>query len=150
MRPRRGPGSDAAVDKQPGEFRRSQSWIGGSRPGNAALVLPPATLAAECISALESFIHADTPDLPLLVKAGFVPVQFETIHPFLDGNGRVDRLLIALMLCESRALRLPTLYFSLFFETPRAACYDLLHESTEPVVRCRAEFYSGGSSAFRR
>jgi Fic family protein len=83
-------------DKDPGTFRRSQNWIGGTRPGNALFVPPPPHRVMECLGALESFIHTDTPDLPLLVKAALVHVQFETIHPFLDGNGRLGRFLTAM------------------------------------------------------
>jgi len=82
--------------KSPGEFRTSQNWIGGTRPGNAAYVPPPITELADCLNAFENFIHADTPGLPPLIKAGLLHVQFETIHPFLDGNGRLGRLLISL------------------------------------------------------
>ena len=118
----RGRGSD----KHPGEFRRSQNWIGGSRPGNAVFVPPPHTFVAQCISDLEKFIHAGSTELPLLVKSGMLHVQFETIHPFLDGNGRVGRLLITLYLCSSGILREPLLYLSLYFKKHRARYYDLL------------------------
>src|ERR1035437_3678124 len=86
--------------KQPGEFRLSQNWIGGSRPGNAAFVPPPPELVLDCMGKLELFLHEEQSDLPVLIKAGLVHVQFETIHPFLDGNGRLGRLLITFMLCE--------------------------------------------------
>jgi Fic family protein len=112
--------------KHPGEFRRSQNWIGGSRPGNAAFVPPPPELVMECMSSLERFLHLKRPDLPLLIKAGLVHVQFETIHPFLDGNGRLGRLLITFLLCAQGAIREPILYLSLYFKTHRAAYYDLL------------------------
>lgn len=85
-------------DKQPGEFRRSQNWIGGSRPGNAVFVPPPPELVMECMGALELFLHEQRPDIPLLIRAGLVHVQFETIHPFLDGNGRTGRLVLNLIL----------------------------------------------------
>ena len=85
----------------PGEFRRSQNWIGGSRPGNAAFVPPPPNHVQDCMADLERFIHATDDRLPVLVKAGLAHVQFETIHPFLDGNGRLGRLLITLMLCDA-------------------------------------------------
>ena len=113
-------------DKTPGEFRRSQNWIGGTRPGNAAFVPPPPERVMECMGDLEKFLHDDRPDLPPLVKAGLVHVQFETIHPFLDGNGRLGRLLITFLLCASGALREPILYLSLYFKTHRRMYYDLL------------------------
>lgn len=112
--------------QDPGEFRRSQNWVGGSRPGNAAYVPPPPQYVAECMSDLERFLHADTPGVPLLVKAGLAHVQFETIHPFLDGNGRLGRLLITLFLCERKVLRDPLLYLSLYLKANRSTYYDLL------------------------
>jgi fido (protein-threonine AMPylation protein) len=87
------------ADKMPGEFRRSQNWIGGTRPGNAVYVPPPPDRLIECLDTFEKFLHRDDEDMPVLVKAGMAHVQFETIHPFLDGNNRVGRLLITLMLC---------------------------------------------------
>jgi len=113
-------------DKQPGEFRRSQNWIGGTRPGNAHFVPPPPEKLMETMGALELFLHEERPDLPVLVKAGLVHVQFESIHPFLDGNGRVGRLLIVFQLCASGVLREPILYPSLFFKTHRQQYYGLL------------------------
>ena len=115
----RGRGSD----KDPGEFRRSQVWIGGTRPGNAAFVPPPHHLVAECMSDLERFLHHDATGLPVLVRAGLAHVQFETIHPFLDGNGRVGRLLITFLLCHAGVLREPLLYLSLYFKQHRPAYY---------------------------
>jgi Fic family protein len=113
-------------NKEPGEFRRSQNWIGGTRPGNAAFVPPPPDRVMECMGQLELFLHEESPRLPLLIKAGLVHVQFETIHPFLDGNGRLGRLLITFLLCAGGALHEPILYLSLFFKTHRQAYYDLL------------------------
>ncbi|MGC9951241.1 MAG: Fic family protein [Bryobacteraceae bacterium] len=113
-------------DKLPGEFRRSQNWIGGTRPGNAHFVPPPPDKVMETMGALELFLHADRPDLPVLVKAGLVQVQFESIHPFLDGNGRAGRLLIVFLLCAAGALREPILYLSLYFKTHRRRYYELL------------------------
>lgn len=113
-------------EKQPGEFRRSQNWIGGSRPGNAVFVPPPPDLVLDCMSNLEIFLHQQRPDLPLLIKAGLVHVQFESIHPFLDGNGRLGRLLITFLLCAHGVLREPILYLSLYFKKHRDAYYDLL------------------------
>ena len=97
----------------PGEFRRSQNWIGGTRPGNAAFVPPPAGDVLECMSRLERFLNDLPEPTPVLLKAALAHVQFETIHPFLDGNGRVGRLLIILLLCEQQVLREPMLYLSL-------------------------------------
>jgi Fic family protein len=112
--------------KAPGEFRRSQNWIGGSRPGNAAFVPPPHIEVEACMADLERFLHAREDGLPLLVRAGLAHVQFETIHPFLDGNGRVGRLLITLLLCANGVLREPLLYLSLHFKRHRATYYELL------------------------
>lgn len=113
--------------KSPGEFRRSQNWIGGTRPGNAHYVPPPHTAVEDCMAALERFLHAED-GLPVLVRAGLAHVQFETIHPFLDGNGRVGRLLITFLLCHAGVLREPLLYLSLHFKQHRAAYYELLDQ----------------------
>lgn len=113
-------------DKHPGEFRTSQNWIGGTRPGNAAFVPPPPEDVIECMGALETFLHRDLPEMPLLVKAALAHVQFETIHPFLDGNGRLGRLLITFLLCAAGAIREPILYLSLYFKTHRQRYYELL------------------------
>jgi Fic family protein len=113
-------------NKTPGEFRRSQNWIGGTRPGNAAFVPPPPNRLMECLDPFEKFLHDDKGSLPLLVRLGLIHVQFESIHPFLDGNGRLGRLLITLLLCEKKALREPLLYLSLFFKTHRDHYYNLL------------------------
>lgn len=113
-------------NKGPGEFRRSQNWIGGTRPGNAAFVPPPPHKLMECLGALEKFLHDDPVPTPLLIKAALAHVQFETIHPFLDGNGRVGRLLITLLFCAEDALSEPMLYLSLYFKTHRRTYYDLL------------------------
>lgn len=112
--------------KDPGEFRRSQNWIGGTRPGNATFVPPPHHLVPDCMTALERFLHAEDDGLPILVRAGLAHVQFETIHPFLDGNGRVGRLLITLMLCNAGVLREPLLYLSLYLKERRNTYYNLL------------------------
>ena len=114
-------------DKDPGEFRRSQNWVGGTRLGNAAFVPPPHTAVPECMTALERFLHAKEDGLPVLLRAGLAHVQFETIHPFLDGNGRVGRLLITLLLCQAGVLRQPLLYLSLYFKQHRDTYYDLLN-----------------------
>ena len=115
-------------DKAPGEFRRSQNWIGGRRPGTARFVPPPVSSVVDCMSDLERFLHGDDNRLPLLLRAGLAHVQFETIHPFLDGNGRVGRLLIALMLHNGAVLREPLLYLSLYFKQHRDDYYGLLNE----------------------
>lgn len=112
--------------KQPGEFRRTQNWIGGTRPGNALFVPPPPELVMELMSHLESFIHDDKVEIPSLIKAGLVHVQFETIHPFLDGNGRLGRLLITFILCAQGILKEPILYLSLYFKSHRSRYYELL------------------------
>ncbi|MFA7656484.1 Fic family protein [Acidithiobacillus thiooxidans] len=114
-------------NQTPGEFRRSQNWIGGTRPGNAAFVPPPAEEVLECMSKLELFLHDQPEPTPVLLKAALAHVQFETIHPFLDGNGRLGRLLIALLLCEQKVLREPMLYLSLYFKTHRQHYYELLN-----------------------
>ena len=113
-------------DKIPGEFRRSQNWIGGTRPGNAVFVPPPPDRVVECMAGLERFLHDQPERTPVLIKAALAHVQFETIHPFLDGNGRLGRLLIPLLLHSEGALREPILYMSLYFKTHRQTYYDLL------------------------
>jgi Fic family protein len=117
---RKGRGSS----KQPGEFRSTQNWIGGTRPGNALFVPPPPSELMACLDNFEKFLHDET--TPALIRAALAHVQFETIHPFLDGNGRLGRLLITLMLCADGALKAPMLYLSLFFKTRRQQYYDLL------------------------
>ena len=111
----------------PGEFRRSQNWIGGTRPGNAIFVPPPAEEVLACMGTLELFLHDKPEPTPVLLKAALTHVQFETIHPFLDGNGRLGRLLITLLLCEQKMLREPMLYLSLYFKTHRQHYYELLN-----------------------
>jgi len=117
--------------KQPGEFRQSQNWIGGSRPGNATFVPPPPDKVPDCMANLESYFHQGSPSTPLLIKAALVHVQFETIHPFLDGNGRIGRLLITLLLCSEGALVQSTLYLSLYLKRNRQLYYELLQEVRE-------------------
>lgn len=112
--------------KLPGEFRRSQNWIGGTRPGNALFVPPPVDYLDRCLSDFEHFLHDNS--LPVLIKAGLAHVQFETIHPFLDGNGRLGRLLITLLLCENNILDEPILYLSLYLKQHRQTYYNLLQE----------------------
>lgn len=112
--------------KQPGEFRQSQNWIGGSRPGIAAFVPPPHDALPDCLAAWERFLHEPKEAMDTLTKAALTHVQFETLHPFLDGNGRVGRLLIPLLLRADGLLSQPLLYLSLYFKQHRAAYYDLL------------------------
>jgi len=118
----RGRGSD----KQPGEFRSSQNWIGGTRPGNAGFVPAPPHLVQDCMAWLERFLHDDAFQYSPLVRAALAHVQFETIHPFLDGNGRVGRLLIAMVLHHEGVLRQPLLYLSLYLKQNRTEYYRLL------------------------
>ena len=117
--------------KQPGEFRTSQNWIGGTRPGNADFVPPPPERLRECLDAFEKFLHNDAVKLPVLVKVALAHVQFETIHPFLDGNGRLGRLLITLILCQEGILKVPLLYLSLYFKVNRKAYYAHLQSIRE-------------------
>lgn len=113
--------------RSPGEFRKSQNWIGGTRPGDAQFVPPPPHLILELMSNLEKFIHHPPDMMPSVIKAGIAHAQFETIHPFLDGNGRIGRLLITLMLCQEKVLEKPLLYLSLFFKKNRPAYYEALN-----------------------
>ena len=115
------------ANKQPGELRRSQNWIGGTRPGNAVFVPSPPEELPALLSDLEKYVHAEN-GLPPLVRIGFAHVQFETIHPYLDGNGRIGRLLIALLLEHWKQLSAPLLYLSLFFKRHRTEYYRLLGE----------------------
>lgn len=119
------PGGDS---KTPGELRRSQVWIGGTRLGNAAFVPPPASEVAECLTQLERFLNDVPQPTSPLIKAALAHVQFETIHPYLDGNGRIGRLLIVLQLVADGVLREPMLYPSLFFKQHRALYYELLND----------------------
>lgn len=118
--------SGRGSDKAPGEFRRSQNWLGGTRPGNARYVPPPWEEVEAAMSALERFLHDDPSPSPVLIKAALAHVQFETIHPFLDGNGRVGRLLMTLLLVEQGVLRRPLLYLSLYLKRNRDAYYEHL------------------------
>jgi len=117
--------------KSPGEFRSSQNWIGGTRVGNARFVPPPPQEVTPCLDRLEKFLNDEPEKNNPLLKAALAHVQFETIHPFLDGNGRVGRLLIMLLLCAEGTLRQPLLYLSLFFKTHRNLYYDLLNQIRE-------------------
>ncbi len=113
-------------DKRPGEFRTSQNWIGGTRPGNAIYVPPPPHEVLPAMGALEKFVHGEPVQTATLIKTGLVHAQFESIHPFLDGNGRVGRLLIPLLLHTEGALAYPLLYLSLYFKQRRAEYYEAL------------------------
>lgn len=114
-------------NQDPGQFRTSQNWIGGSRPGNARFVPPPPQEVVPAMSDLEKFLHDDPVATPILFKAGLVHAQFETIHPFLDGNGRLGRLLVTLLLCgEDRVLSKPLLYLSLYLKRNRDEYYERL------------------------
>jgi Fic family protein len=123
--------SGRGARSRPGEFRTSQNWIGGSRPGNALFVPPPPDQVMPCLDRLERFLHDEADGLPPLIRAGLAHAQFETIHPFLDGNGRLGRLIITLMLCSSGVLSRPLLYLSLFFKQHRDDYYRLLQEVRE-------------------
>jgi Fic family protein len=123
----RGRGSD----KTPGEFRSTQNWVGGTRPGNAYFVPPPPTHLMEALDKFEKFLHDKKVKLPALIKAALAHVQFETIHPFLDGNGRLGRLLITFILCIEGVLKEPLLYLSLYFKINRRAYYDHLQSVRE-------------------
>lgn len=119
-------GKGRGSGKTPGEFRRSQNWIGGTRPGNALFVPPPHDHVPELMGRLELFLQDERNDLPILIKAGLAHVQFETIHPFLDGNGRLGRLLITFLLCADGVLSEPLLYLSLYLKARRNEYYELL------------------------
>jgi Fic family protein len=118
-------------NKNPGEFRTSQNWIGGSRPGNALFVPPPAEKLMDCLDNFEKFLHDEKVKMPILIRAAIAHVQFETIHPFLDGNGRIGRLLITLMLCNDGILKQPSLYLSLYFKAHRQEYYNHLQNIRE-------------------
>ena len=122
--------------RAPGEIRRSQNWIGGTRPGNAVYVPPPPHLLGGLLGTLEKYIHEDD-SLPPLARAGLLHVQFEAIHPYLDGNGRIGRLLITLLLEHWKLLDIPLLYLSLYFKRHRAEYYRLLN-----AVRTDGDFES--------
>jgi Fic family protein len=129
-------------DKAPGEFRRTQNWLGGTRPGNARFVPPPAHEVLAAMGDLEKFLHGPT---PILLKAALAHVQFETIHPFLDGNGRVGRLLITLLLCAEKVLQQPLLYLSLFFKQHRDVYYEHLQRvRTEGAWEAWLDFFLEG------
>ncbi len=133
------------ASKAPGEFRTTQNWIGGTRPGNARFVPPPAHEVMPAMGALERFLHDDPVETPILIKAALAHAQFETIHPFLDGNGRVGRLLITLLLCAQGVLSRPLLYLSLYLKRNRDAYYSCLQRvRTEGVWEEWLEFFLEG------
>lgn len=132
-------------DKALGEFRRTQNWLGGTRPDNARFIPPPPSEVVPAMSDLERFLHGDPEPTPVLVKAAVAHAQFETIHPFLDGNGRVGRLLITLLLCSEKVLQQPLLYLSLYFKQNRDAYYDHLQRvRTHAAWEEWLEFFLGG------
>lgn len=132
-------------EKLPGEFRTSQNWIGGSRPGNAAFVPPPPDRVMECLGDLEKFLHNDPVRTPPLMKAALAHAQFETIHPFLDGNGRIGRLLVPFILCSEGILQEPMLYPSLYLKEHRSTYYDLLQRTrTEGDWEAWTQFFVHG------
>jgi len=146
------------ADKQPGAIRTSQNWIGGTRPGNAVFVPPPHDAVPDALAKLDRWIHAND-KLPPLVRAGLAHVQFETIHPFLDGNGRIGRLLIALLVEHWKLLDQPLLYLSLSFKRHRADYYRALLEVrttgdwerwTAFFLRCVCEAANDGVDAAKR
>lgn len=150
--------STRGADKQPGTIRTSQNWIGGSRPGNALFVPPPANEVPKALADLERWIHSNDL-LPPLVRAGLAHAQFETIHPFLDGNGRIGRLLITLLLEQWGFLESPLLYLSLAFKRHRAEYYQRLLEVrtqgdwegwTSFYLQCVRESADDGVNAARR
>lgn len=115
------------ASKAPGEFRRTPVWVGGPSPDRAQFVPPPADRLLDCMDSLEKFLHATDDGISPLARAALAHVQFETIHPFLDGNGRLGRLLIVLMLCDAGLLDEPSLYLSLFFKARREDYYERLN-----------------------
>jgi Fic family protein len=145
-------------EKSPGQVRSTQNWIGGTRPGNAHFVPPPPDAVPEALAALDSWLHRDDP-LPLLVRIGLVHVQFETIHPFLDGNGRIGRLLVTLLFEHWNLLSLPILYLSLAFKQHRTEYYqrlDLVRSEgdwegwTQFFLECVRDSANDGVDAARR
>ncbi len=117
--------------KTPGEFRKDPVWVGGWDPTQAVLMPPPYTYVPSCMASFEQFLQSDYSGIPAIAKAAIAHVQFETIHPFLDGNGRMGRLLITLMLCQASVLRQPLLYLSLYLKQNRDEYYSLLNHVRE-------------------
>jgi Fic family protein len=136
-------------EKSPGEFRSSQNWVGGSRPGNAAYVPPPAHELLPLLGGMEKFLH--NTEITPVIKAGLVHAQFESIHPFYDGNGRLGRLLITFILCAEGVLCKPMLYLSLYFKQNRNEYYERLQKvRTEGAWESWMEFYLEGVAAVAR
>ena len=132
------------AQKQPGEFRSSQNWIGGARPGNASFVPPPPTHLDACLTNFEQYLHQPTNPV---VKAALAHLQFETIHPFLDGNGRLGRLLTTLLLCSAGVITEPVLYLSLYLKRHRSTYYELLQAvRTRGVWEDWVEFFLMGAT----
>jgi len=137
--------SGRGSEKMPGDFRTSQNWISGTRPGNAKFVPAPPSEVMPCMGELEKFIHERQSHMQILLRAALVHVQFETIHPFLDGNGRLGRLLITLLLCAEGILQEPLLYLSLYFKQNREMYYDLLQRvRTEGDWESWIDFFLSG------
>lgn len=139
-------GARASQLSHPGEFRSSQNWIGGTMPSNAIFVPPPpGDILHKAIADLERFIH-DKSTIPPLIKAALLHAQFETIHPFNDGNGRTGRLLITLFLWQEKLLELPLLYLSEFFKKHQSIYYDLLqaYRDTPPSIESWINFFLDG------
>ncbi|MFH0920264.1 MAG: Fic family protein [Fibrobacterota bacterium] len=135
--------SGRGMAKQPGEYRRSQNWLGDTRPGNARFVPAPPDEVPALMADLEKFIHESGYQTPVLIKAALAHVQFETIHPFLDGNGRLGRMLITLLLYSEGVLREPLLYLSLYFKANRTQYYELLQRvRTEGDWEAWIEFFA--------
>src|SRR5215471_3168166 len=131
--------------------RSASNWIGGSRPGNAVFVPAPPERMMECLDHFEHFFYDEQHKLPVLVEVGLIHVQFETIHPFLDRNGRLGRLLITLLLCAKGVLREPLLYLSLYFKTHRQRYYDFLQRvRTKGVWEEWIEFFLEGTETTAR
>ncbi len=127
---RKGRGSD----RSSGEFRRTQNWVGGTRPGNAIFIPPPPEKVIECMGTLEKFLHDRPVKTPILIKAALAHVQFESIHPFLDENGRLGRLLITFLLCAQGSLNCPMLYLSLFLRKIEAGIMIFFKRSGRRVT----------------
>ncbi|HEY4160632.1 MAG TPA: Fic family protein [Candidatus Saccharimonadales bacterium] len=138
-------GARSTHDPFPGEFRRSQNWIGGTRPGNARFVPPPVYEMQQSLGDLENFIHAEDDYLPL-VKAAMLHAQFETIHPFADGNGRTGRMLVTMYIWHEKLLEMPLLYLSSYFKKHQNVYYERLdnYHSQPSQIIAWIEFFIEG------